>query len=359
MEQAFPLRQDNNVALLLQAELYDVMAVSELRVEKGQQPAIAFTGQLLRAPEAALETLVKRFRTHGYTPLIRREQGQDVVVAIEGVFGPTRSRPWINVVLLLATVLTTTLAGALLAGANPLRDPLSILSGVSFAFTLLLILGMHELGHYFMGRWHGVAVTLPYFIPVPLGLGTFGAFIRMKSPIQDRRALFDVGFAGPLVGFVVALPLLILGILLSPVVRVGSGSLGLGSSLLIEFLTNLLKPHGPGYALMLHPVAIAAYFGILITGFNLLPAGQLDGGHISYAIFGPAARPLAIVSVVALLLMGVTLWSGWLIWAFLIVLLGLRHPAPLNDVTPLDPARKLIALGAVVLFVLTFVPNPF
>ena len=262
--------QDNPV-IRLQAELHDVIAVRNVSMQGGAQPAITFSGRLLRDAETALAMLMARFRVHGYTPLIRRRGQDDVVVAVEGVVTPSRSRLWVNLVLLVATILTTTLAGAMLAGANLLRDPLSIVRGLPFAFTLLLILGAHELGHYFMGRWHGVQVTLPYFIPVPLGLGTFGAFIQMRSPIRNRGALFDVGFAGPLVGFVVALPLLIIGLLLSPLVRVGAFGGVLGKSLLIEWLIDLLKPHGPGYAVQLHPIALAAYFGILITGINLLP----------------------------------------------------------------------------------------
>lgn len=358
MEQAFVLRAES-AAWRLRAELYDVIAVDSMRTEAGPHPAIAFSGHLLRDAESALSTLVRRFGALGYTPLIRREGEQDVVVAIEGVAQPSRSRPWINLGLLLATLITTTLAGALLVGANPLRDPRELAGGMMFAGTLLLILGAHELGHYFMGRWHGVQVSLPYFIPVPIGLGTFGAFIRLKSPVHDRRVLFDVGLAGPLVGFVVALPLMILGIMLSDVVRVSRLGLGPGNSLLLEFLIDLLKPHATGYGISWHPIAIAAYFGILVTGFNLLPAGQLDGGHISYAMLGPAARPLAVVTFLALLVMGALLWSGWFIWAVLVLLLGLRHATPLNDVTPLDFPRKIIGVGALLLFLLTFVPKPF
>jgi len=357
MEQALVLSQDNP-ALRLQAELYDVIAVSEVRSQGGSQQAITFTGRLLRDAESALSTLTGRFGAYGYTPLIRRQGQQDVVVAVEGVIAPSRSRPWINAALLLATIVTTTLAGAMLVGVNPLRNPAGILEGLPFAITLMLILGTHELGHYFMGRWHGVQVTLPYFIPVPVGLGTFGAFIQMKSPIRNRRALFDVGFAGPIAGFVVALPMLIVGLLLSDVVRVYRPGMALGNSLLIEALMNLLKPHGDGYMILLHPVAIAAYFGILLTGFNLLPAGQLDGGHIAYALFGPLARPLAVVTLVAMVVMGALFWSGWYIWAALVFFTGLRHAAPLNDVTPLDPARRLVGLGALLLLVLTFVPAP-
>jgi membrane-associated protease RseP (regulator of RpoE activity) len=358
MEQVLLLGQDNPT-VRLQAELYDILAVSEVRSQGGPRSAITFSGRLLRDAESALATLMSRFHAHGYTPLIRRNGKQDVVVAVKGVFAPGRSRPWINLLLLVATIFTTTLAGALLQGVNLLRNPLDLVAGLPFALTLLLILGTHELGHYFMGRWHGVQVSLPYFIPVPLGLGTFGAFIQMKSPVRNRQALFDVGFAGPIAGFVVALPLLVFGLLLSDVVPASRTGMDLGSSLVVGFLSDLLRPHGPGSAVALHPVAVAAYFGILITGFNLLPAGQLDGGHVAYAVLGSAARPVAVLTLIAMVIMGAMLWSGWYIWALLVLFTGLRHAAPLNDVTPLDMPRRLIGLGAILLFVLTFIPKPF
>lgn len=358
MEYALSPAQDNPAARL-QAELIDVFAVSDIQAHEGPHSNIAFTGRLLRDAESVLSTLLSRFGRLGYTPLIRRIGQSDVVVAVEGVVTPGRQRAWINLLLLAATIVTTTLGGALLVGVNPLRNPAGLLEGIPFAFTLLLILGMHELGHYFMGKWHGVQVSLPYFIPVPLGLGTFGAFIQMRSPIRNRQALFDVGFAGPIVGFAAAVPLFIAGLMLSDVVRVHGSTMELGKSLLMEVLIDLLKPHGAGYRVLLHPVAVAAYFGILLTGFNLLPAGQLDGGHIAYAVLGPAARPLAWLTMAAMIFLGILFWWGWFIWAGLIFIMGLRHAAPLNDVTPLDPARRLIGLGALLIFAVTFVPAPF
>jgi membrane-associated protease RseP (regulator of RpoE activity) len=346
----------DGAAAALQAALHDVMAVEEVRYQAGKEPAIFFKGRLLCDAEVALDRLLGRFELLGYTPLIRRQGDQDLVIAYAEVFGPTKSRLWVPVVLFLATVATTTLVGAGIAGANLLRNPLSILQGVPFAATLLLILGIHELGHYAMGRWHGVQVSLPYFIPVPLGLGTFGAFIQMKSPMRDRTSLFDIGLAGPVAGFMVALPLLVVGLMLSEV-RVGTGTMG--RSLLTHMLINLLQPHGPGFAVQLHPVAIAAYFGILLTGFNLLPAGQLDGGHIAYAALGRAARPLALFTLVTMVLLGIFMWQGWLLWAAFVFFTGLRHPSPLNDITPIDAPRRALALAAVLLLAVTFIPVPF
>lgn len=344
-------------AAQLQAQLADVMAVAKVQMDSSAEPAYIFLGRLLRDPESALSVLLDRFHTLGYTPLIRRQGPLDVVVAVQGVIGASRSRPWVNLALFLATVITTTLAGALLVGANPLRDPLSVLRGLPFAVTLLTILGVHEFGHYFMARWHGMQVTLPYFIPVPPPfIGTLGAMVIMKSPTRNRAALFDVGLGGPIAGFVVALPLLLIGLALSEVER---GAAMLGKPLVIQVLIDLIHPHGPGYAVALHPVALAAYFGILITGLNLIPAGQFDGGHIAYAALGAAARPLAVVAVMAMVLMGILVWQGWLVWALLAFVSGLRHPTPLNDISRLDPPRRVIALGALLLFLITFVPQPF
>lgn len=341
----------------LQAELYDVMAVDKAQVEDGREPVFVFRGRLLRDAEAALTALLGRFQALGYTPLLRRQEGEDWIVALPGVMGPTKSRLWVHVTLFLVTMLTTTVAGALLVGADLLRQPWSLVRGIPFSATLLSILGIHEMGHYLMARWHGMNATLPYFIPVPPPfLGTLGAVVVMKSPTRNRATLFDVGFGGPIAGFAVAVPLLILGLLLSEVQR---GVPTLGKPLLVQFLLALIHPHGPGFAVKLHPIAVAAYFGILITGLNLIPAGQFDGGHIAYAALGRFARPLALAALVAMVVMGVLVWQGWLIWALLAFVTGLRHPSPLNDITPLDASRKVIALGALFIFAVTVVPVPF
>jgi membrane-associated protease RseP (regulator of RpoE activity) len=204
-----------------------------------------------------------------------------------------------------------------------------------------------------------VDVTLPYFIPVPFGLGTFGAFIQMKSPAQDKKALFDVGVTGPLAGFVVAIPALIVGLLMSPVVPYDGRSDALGTSLLVEWLVNLFRPHPAGYAVALSPVALAAYFGLLVTGFNLLPIGQLDGGHVAYTLLGRWARPVALATLVSLVFMGTLFWNGWLTWAFLVMLTGIDHPAPLNEVTELDTGRRILGWLTLGLFVLLVTPKPF
>jgi membrane-associated protease RseP (regulator of RpoE activity) len=274
--------------------------------------------------------------------------------------------------LFVATLLTTLLAGATFAQVNVLGalrlllnggqvQPLlsALAAGAPFAATLLLILGVHEMGHYVAARLHGVQVTLPYFIPAPLGLGTLGAFIAMKSPVENRKALFDVGLAGPLAGFVVAVPLMVVGLLLSNVVPAAGEGGRLGLSVLVRWLVDLIHQRGPGEAVALHPIAIAAWFGLLVTAFNLLPMGQLDGGHVAYAILGRAARPLAFITFFGMLVMGYFFWSGWYTWAFFALITGLGHPQPANDITPLDGGRRLLGLLTFGLFFLLITVKPF
>lgn len=362
MEQALTLIGDNVTTgpfSALLSEVRDVFAVDRITTQNGKDPALLFHGRLLTDADTALDLLEPRFLAYDYTPMIKRSGEADLLIAVPGVLNGGRTRLWLHLILVLATIATTTLAGATLAGVNLVRDPAGILVGVPFSLTLMTILTAHELGHYFMGKWHRVQVSLPYFIPVPFSLGTFGAFIQMRSPIRNRRALFDVGFAGPIAGFVVALALLIFGLLVSdmlPAMR--AFRLPLGDSLLTSLLTNLLRPQEAATILSSNPIALAAYFGILLTGINLLPAGQLDGGHIAYALFGRSARPLGLVVVAVLLVMGLVLWQGWLLWAGLIFLIGTRHASPLNDVTPIDRGRWLIAVGVLVIFLLTFIPQP-
>ncbi len=353
----FQQTQDDPV-WMLRAELWDVFTVHTI-AEDEQDASVTFVGRLQQDADHVFRVLKQRFSRYGYTPLLRRLHGQDAIIAVPGAIRPYRgSRLVLPILLLLATMATTTIMGSLLVGANPLRDPQELWWGAAFAFGLLSILGVHELGHYLLARYHGVAVTLPYFIPVPFGLGTFGAFIQLKSPVENRRALFDVGVAGPIAGALVAIPLFIIGLTRSPLV-VAPGHGGLGRSLLVDALIQLIRPHPPGYAVMLHPLALAAWFGLLITGFNLLPAGQLDGGHIAYAILGERARWITAITLLILIAMGSLYWSGWYIWALFVALTGLTHPAPLNDITPLNGKRHLGALLALGLFALTFSAAPF
>lgn len=274
--------------------------------------------------------------------------------------GPAFRFPWLNLFLFFATLFSTMLVGTLMGNSLFPRQIPALIAGFLFAATLLLILGVHELGHYFLARLHGVDVSLPYFIPVPFGLGTFGAFIRLRSPVQNRRALFDVGLAGPLAGLAVALPLFIVGLLLAPTQRhpslYGDGLLMTGLIWLVEWLRGL----PPGHHLMLHPVSFAAYIGLFITAVNLLPAGQLDGGHVAYALLRQRSLLLAILAVLFLSLLGLaTGWTSWYLWAALILFFGLRHPPTLDDSQPLTHSRRALGLMAFLLLLLLFGANPF
>ncbi|MBM4294591.1 MAG: site-2 protease family protein [Deltaproteobacteria bacterium] len=278
---------------------------------------------------------------------------------------PGPRRVWLHLLLFLATLATTITAGALQQGVNPLTDPWQLYRGIPFSFTLILILGTHEMGHYLVSRRHHLDVTLPYFIPAPpfpFIIGTLGAFIRIRSPITDKRALLDVGCAGPLTGLAVAIPVVLAGLALSEV-RVVPGAaegLVLGEPLLFQGLSWLVYGFLPDdHFILLHPVAFAGWIGLLVTALNLLPVGQLDGGHVAYALFPEHHRRISWVCLILLLLCGLLLWEGWLVWAALLYFLGLRHPPPSHDWVPLDPRRKLLGIITVVVFVLSFTPTPF
>lgn len=274
---------------------------------------------------------------------------------------PVRDRPMRHLLLLLLTVVTTTMAGARIAGVEP-RSLATLAAGLPFSVTLLAILLTHEAGHYVMCRRHGIAASLPYVIPAPpfFLLGTFGAVIRVRSRFPDRRALFDMGAAGPWAGFVVALPAMVLGLRLSTVEAAPPTGpvMMLGDSLLTSFLARLVL-HAEPDTVVLHPVAFAAWAGLLVTCLNLLPVGQLDGGHVLYAARGRRAVLVPIVLVGTLLWLSVTGSPFWVLWtAVAAAMLMMGHPPTMNDGLPLDGARRVGALASLLLFVITFVPEP-
>ena len=273
--------------------------------------------------------------------------------------GGRRLRYKLNLFLFIATVFTTLFAGAIQQGVNPLVTPWKIYKGFPFSFTLLSILLIHELGHFFLSRHHKVHATLPYFIPAPSFIGTFGAVISMKELPKNRKAIMDIGVSGPLAGFVVAVLAYALGLYLPS----GQSTLTLspvGESMLSKFLIWLIRGEVPEYAsILIHPIGFAGWLGLFVTSLNLLPIGQLDGGHVSYALFGDKQRFLARFTVFVLVFLGLFYWPGWLLWAFLTLMIGLRHPRPLDPYTPLDLKRKILGLIALIVFVITFMPAPF
>jgi membrane-associated protease RseP (regulator of RpoE activity) len=270
--------------------------------------------------------------------------------------------PLLHIALFAVTFVTTSMAGAYQAGVDPFESLANIRAGFPFSVTLMSILLVHELGHYTLSRMHGVRATLPYFIPAPpFFIGTFGAFIRMKSPPRSRRALFDVGAAGPWAGFMLALPAVVIGLKLSEVrpLGPGEGGLVLGNSIVFSLLSRLTLGVTPNdVTILLHPIALAGWFGLFVTFLNLLPVGQLDGGHVAYAMFGPRHRWVSRIFLVVILFLGTQGWEGWFFWAVLITILGLDHPPTSDWWTPLDGRRRLSAWLTVAMFVLTFMPEP-
>ena len=283
----------------------------------------------------------------------------------------------IAILLFLLTVISTLAVGAQFAsayalGRSPdfddffstyatlLAHPQLLLAGVPFAFTLIGILLAHELGHFFACRYYRISASYPYFIPAPTLIGTLGAFIRIRSPIYNRKALFDVGLAGPVVGFLFAIPALAIAVMYSKVIPFSEAhaSIVFGQPLALRMLVAILRPGAPSGDLLLHPVGRAAWVGLFATALNLLPGGQLDGGHILYAAASKYHRKATLGVALLLLPLGFFFWRGWIMWSILLLAIGFRHPPLLNRREPLDRSRLILAGVAVVIFILCFMPMP-
>ena len=297
-----------------------------------------------------------------FEPAWRRLVREAVVASPMAAAPPARRALVLHVVLFIATMVTTIAAGMVWEGLNPLASPELFYHGLPYAATLMAILLCHEMGHYLTARYYGMNVTLPYFIPSPiLPVGTFGAFIRMKSPPLNRRVLLYVAAAGPISGFCVALPAMFYGYSVSEVVsnsQVGFG-FELGEPILLQMISQtVVGALPPENSVSLNSVGMAAWFGILVTMFNLLPMGQLDGGHIVYAFLGSRARYVTWGLVVGLLAMGLLLWEGWLVWALIGFFVSRRHPTVLDPYDSLDGRSRVTAGLAFVILVLCFMPLP-
>jgi len=349
--------------------------------------------------QSAYDQLSEALTPRGITPIFRSENGKHVVVLLNGVNQVQPSNPWVNLIMFVLTVLSVLFAGALYGYDGPVtgnaaQDILNILRnldrGLPFTASILGILLAHEFGHYLAARFHKTAVTLPYFIPFPLSpFGTMGAFIRLKAPPKNKRVLLDIGVAGPLAGLVVAIPVLFIGLYTSevqPLPEVFPAGQALeGNSILYltikwivtgkwlpepasfgglnpfiywvrYFFTGMPLPIG-GTDITLNSVAWAGWAGLLVTALNLIPAGQLDGGHLIFVLLGKRARRLLPLILGALLLLGLT-WSGWWLWAVLIFFMGRAHAEPLDQITPLDSRRRAIAIFGIIIFILVFTPVP-
>jgi membrane-associated protease RseP (regulator of RpoE activity) len=289
-----------------------------------------------------------------------------------------KNRVWLNGSLFVLTIFSAFIVGInwsanykyaekissdprFIPPAGFFKDPQVFWLSVLYAVVLIAILLGHELGHYLTCRHYRIEATLPFFIPAPGFVGTLGAFIRIKSPITRKQQLFDIGVSGPLVSFLLALPALTIGLALSKVVPVlpREGSFFLGEPLFLKIVSSLFfKNVGPGYDLVLHPVAFAGWVGLLVTALNLFPLGQLDGGHVSYAVLGSKSKIAAKIFLAVYFIMAVFFWVGWLVWALLILLLGIRHPRILDEDSSLGTKRTIIGVLVLIIFILSFIPDP-
>lgn len=376
-----------------------VFAIEDI-TSGGKDFLYRYRGHLIAADSAvAYDQLTTWLAPYNLTPLFRIENDQQVILLVQSKPAPPPSRPTVNLVMFVITLISVITSGWLFSN-EPLNttDPMQVIlkvvqAGWPFAVSLMAILASHELGHYFAGRAHGVHVTLPFFIPLPFtALGTMGAFISMKDAPKNRRALMDIGVAGPLAGMIVSVVVMVIGLSLSKldtlpqVIQQGQAFQIEGNSLLYLFLKYLrfgqLLPAPASYAnvspilywfryfftgqptplggvdVMIHPVAWAGWAGFLVTSLNLLPAGQLDGGHIFHLLFGTkTARRMFPVVLVVLAALGFV-WNGWWLWAFLVFLFGRSYAEPLDQITPLDGKRKALGILALIVFLLTFTPVP-
>ncbi|MDX9714636.1 MAG: site-2 protease family protein [Dissulfurispiraceae bacterium] len=273
-----------------------------------------------------------------------------------------RKLPVTHIILFLLTFITTVVAGAINSGIDPISEPHRIYEGMPFALTLITILLVHEFSHYLASKIHRTEATLPYFIPAPSIIGTFGAFIKMKSPINTREALIDIGASGPLAGFFISVIACIAGLSMSEIVKLDSSenSFGLGSSILFSIMTKIIIGNFPdNHDILLHPIAFAGWIGLFVTSMNLIPIGQLDGGHIAYAIFGERQKLVSKLLVALLMILGIFLWQGWIIWAVLMIIMGTKHPPVLYWHEPVSRSRTSVAIISLIVLILTFVPMPF
>lgn len=353
----------------LQTKLAPMLAITGY---KAFGNVVQFSGHLKGKAEEVFHKIQEAFAGEPVTPMLLEGEENDVrVVMLPGQAAvPVAAKPnWgLHWLLFFITVVTTTWAGALHAGVNLLQEPGRFAVGLPYSLGLLVILGAHELGHYFTAKAHGIQVTPPYFIPVPFALGTFGAFIRIKSITPNRRALFDVAVAGPLAGLVFAVPALLVGLRFSQVLPgdapsgLGHAGVDIASSVLLACLSKLSLGASvlAGNHLLLHPLAFAGWLGLIVTALNLLPIGQLDGGHMSHALFGSRnARGISRVAMVCLFLLALFVWPGLMLWAFIVFFIaGTRDAPAANDLTPVGPLRRALGLFTFLLLLLIIVPVP-
>ena len=363
---------DTGLRMIPETEQPDVVkeVMSVNVATEGANGVRLFRGRLRLSAASAHERL-RRALSGESVPLLQQDDEMEAAVVLMPAADARRAdqpiRLWVHWLLFGLTIVTTTWAGAAHQGVNLLREPERFGVGLPYSLGLLAILGVHELGHYFMARHHGIHVTPPYFIPVPMALGTFGAFIQMRSPVHDRRALFDVAVAGPLAGLVIAVPALLIGLQSSTVIPDAAsvdgmiGGTSVGSSVLFALLAKLSI--GPaleyGHVLRLSPLAFAGWLGLLVTALNLLPIGQLDGGHMSSAMFGRrTSGAIGTIAMWTLVLLAIFVWPGLTMWAILVFFIAGTSVPPLNDLTPIAPHRQWVGYATFGILALILAPLP-
>jgi len=349
-----------------------VRQVMDVKIAISENAVQLFRGPLRDSASVSFEKL-NRALGKNFVPLVQEDEqlGAKIVLIPKRAEDVAQKplRPWLHWLLFGLTVITTTWAGASHQGVDLAQEPGRFAVGLLYSIGLLLILGVHESGHFFMARRHAMDVTPPYFIPVPFGLGTFGAFIQMRSPPANRKALFDVAVAGPLAGLVIAVPALLLGLRSSSITAGGDGTLShgflhgatVGSSILFTVLTKISLGDAAQYGALVHlsPLAFAGWLGLFITALNLLPVGQLDGGHITRAMFGSrVGQTISSVAMWSLFLLALFVWPGLMMWALIVFFIAGRGAPPLNDVTPLDAGRMVVGYIAMLILILILAPMP-
>lgn len=380
--------------------IFEIQSVTTGGAKQGFR--VRYDGALIMADsERAYDQLAQALIPMGMLPLFREADGAQFILIVDKRPEPKMGSVWVNIVLFILTILSVMFTGAQFA-ATEITVPFQLsifgflqylLQGWPFAVGLLGILLAHELGHYLIGRSHGEKVTLPYFIPFPFSFfGTMGAFINMKEIPKNKKHLLDIGIAGPLIGLLVAIPVLFIGLSLSSVgpieaelpqgyVHILEGnsmfyllakyitfgellpqplSYGDMSPVLYwvqYFFTGSPAPLG-GLDVQIHPVAWAGWAGLFVTAINLIPAGQLDGGHILYVLFGKRNAKKAFPFILGAMVVLGFFWQGWWLWAALIFFVGRRYAEPLDQITPIDRKRKILAMIALAVFILIFIPVP-
>lgn len=394
------LPESNDSSGFLRPSVAQVMTIEDVTMGRTEEYTVRFRGRLKLDSQEAYAKLEPEFHKRNFTPLFRLdEDGQHIILAVPGVVKPRQTNPWINVVLFVLTLISMFYSGALYQLSATITDPNQIFIealrqiylGWPFGVSMFLILMTHEFGHYIAARLHKSPTTLPYFIPMPLSaIGTMGAVIAITAPVRNRKVLHDIGVAGPLAGLVVSLVVLLIGLMQSPltVIDVPPGvqfsmegqsifylamkylvfgqllpmpvDFGVGGPIIYwlrYYLTSTPAPLG-AQDVLLNQVAWAGWAGLLVTGLNLIPAGQLDGGHTLFVLIGKRVQKVLPVILVVLVALG-AFWTGWWLWVALIYFLNRRPAELLDEITPLDNRRRVIAIGVLVVFLLVVMPTPF